>query len=112
MSMKKAVASARILHKRFLPFMPYPYYYDPLEAADDNAAAREGELLGRENAIYEKWFTDYVCIKLAFLEEEDTDVLRLDLLSEAVKGWYGLTMVTTELDDITNNFKKLSHDSV
>lgn len=83
-SMKEAVASARILHNRFLPYMPHPYYYDPLEAADDdNAAAREGELLDRENAIYEKWFTEYN-------QYSRDDVTRLQDLSKAVSRWYGV----------------------
>jgi hypothetical protein len=103
MSMKNAVASARILHKRFLPYMPHPYYYDPLEVV---AAAKEDVLLHRENVIYDNWF-------IAFLEEEDTDKVRLKVLSEAVEQWYGLIIVnnslvqseSTELEDVTNSLK-------
>jgi len=65
MSMKEAVASARILHKRFLPYMPHPYYYDPLEVV---AAAKEGELLHRENAIYDNWFNENMCESMSFFQ--------------------------------------------
>lgn len=95
MSMKEAVASARILHKRFLPFIPHPYYYDPLEDDDAAAAAREEELRRRENAIYEKWFTQYMWWI------EDTDEVRLVVLSDAVSRWYGLKESDDTVDRLT-----------
>ena len=95
MSMKEAVPSARILHNRFLPFMPYPYYYDPLEADDDDNAAREDELLDREHAIYEKWFTDYMKMPNRITLFEDTDK---QVLSEAVKRWYGVDFELKQLN--------------
>ena len=103
MSMKKSVSSARILHNKFISFMPHPYYYDPLEVNDDTATAREDELLDRENAIYENWCT-------AFGNDDDTDQKRFKNLSNEVKEWYGLSIDqsgSTELDD---SFDLLSLD--
>lgn len=92
MSMQEAVSSARILHNKFISFMPHPYYYDPLEVDDDTAAAREGELLDRENAIYEEWFTKY---------KPKDDVTRLKVLSKAINRWYALEESDEAVDRLT-----------
>ena len=44
---------------------------------------REEELLDRENAIYEKWFTEYN-------RSSRDDVIRLEVLLKAVSRWYGV----------------------
>lgn len=91
MSMKKAVESARMIHNKFLSFMPEEYMYDP---APTEASVREAELLQREHNITEKWFKHF------FNQPALGDKEKIEILVEQIVRWYGIHLLWYTGDQI------------
>lgn len=115
MSMKKAVDSFRILHYKFLRFMPHEYIYDP--AVTEEGSVKVEELLKREHEIMEKWFWYYTPelydidqnLNVLGKIDENVKLLRDNICIEAIIEqsvyWYGIHLLRYTGDQIDTLLK-------